>query len=249
MLPITIDISDVLSEFSAIADRGPELSAYILDRIQDEYMFKWENAVNSELKGTRKEYKRAMDVERIDNYNVVFKLMPRESQLAMMIEEGASSFDEKQGFANSPKRHEKEGGGWYLTVPFRMATSEAVAESSIFSQKMPPAVEKIAKSNQGKPVLPDQLPAEYQKIGMNKTSGYKHKTNIYVGLKRNEVGAGRETRGNYMSFRRVSDKTEQGAFIHPGFKAHKLMDKALEETKIDILVDRAIDEFLKQSLG
>lgn len=249
MIPVNIDISDILEEFDELADRAIEFSTYLLDRISESYMFAWENLVNTNLKSTRREYKKAMDMERIDSNIVVFKLLPTESGLAMMIEDGASSWDMKENFSKSDKRKIKPDGGWYLTIPFRHATTEALGESMTFANKMPAKIEKIVKAKQGKSLLPSDLPAKYRKIGINKTSKYKHKAAIYAGLKRFEVGSGSEKRGSYMTFRRVSDNSDGGAFIHPGFTAKKLMEKAWKESNIDLIVDNAADEFLSKIVG
>jgi len=210
MAPITIDLSEVIKEFTILSDHESEFSSFILDKITQEIAFKWEDLVGKELHSTRNEYKKAMAFEKIDDRNAVFTLLPTESNLALSIEDGKSSFDMKEGFAKSQKRHQKEDGGWYLTIPYRFATTEALAESMVFANQMPKPIQNIAKQNDGAPITPSQLPKEYQVLGVNPTSGYKHKTSIYVGLKRNQLP--NENRGVYNTFRRVSDNTDEGAW-------------------------------------
>ena len=63
-------------------------------------------------------------------------------------------------------------------------------------------------------------------MGENKTSGYKHKFNIYEGLQREQIGSGTENRGGYFSFRRASENSDPDSWAHPGFTALKLMETA-----------------------
>lgn len=246
MVPIGLDISDIIDEFSQLAGKSEEFSSFILDRVVDSYMFEWQEMVKNELHGTRKEYLNSMFTERIDNRNAVIGLMPSESRLALMIEDGASSWDMKDGFSKSPKKHDKKDGGWYLTIPFRSATNEAIGESMAFTNKMPTEVQKVVKSKKGAVTLQD-LPSQYQKIGINKTSGYTHKNNIYEGLHRKQGGSSKkENRGIYMNFRRVSDKSDDGVFVHPGFEAKHFMEKTINGLNISNILDIATDDFLKQ---
>lgn len=239
--PITIDISEVASEFYMNDGEVKDLSRYILSKVADEYMRNWENLIDQNLKSTRNEYKRGIFSEQVDDYNILIGLTPRQSSLSMMLEDGASAFDIKQGFSNSDKR--KEGkNGWYLTVPFKWATSEAIGES--FSNKMPKPIEQLVKISK-EPLKLSDLPGNYRVMGTNKTSGYNHKFNIFEGLKRTEIGSGEtEKRGGYMSFRRVSEKSDKGSWQHPGFQALDLMGKAMEDLDIGKVVDMSVQEFL-----
>lgn len=243
--PISIDISDLASEFVMSEEEVKSLSRYILARVADEYTREWERQIDQNLHSTRAEYKKGIFSEQPDDYSIIIGLTPRQSRLSMMLEEGASSFDIKEGMAKSSKKHMKKDGGWYLTVPFKFATSEAIGESG-FSNKMPKPIEKLVKVSK-EPLKLDQIPSEFRAIGENKTSGYNHKFNIYEGLQRKEIGSGQnEKRGGYMSFRRISDKSDQGSWQHPGFESLHLMEKASQEIDIGKLVDFAVDEFLSE---
>jgi hypothetical protein len=247
MLPIGINISPIIEEFSILADKSEELSSSVLDKLVESFMFEWESKVNSELKQTRQEYKNSMFAEKIDSRNAVVGLLPSESSLALMIEDGASSFDIKDGFEKSSKKKSKDDGGWYLTIPFRYATTEAIGESMVFSGKLPKEVQKIAKKVSPAAVALQDLPEQYKKIGVNKTSGYKHKSPIYVGLhKRNIASTKNEKRSGYMNFRRVSDNSDENSWQHPGFEAKKFMDRTAADLNIGEVVDSAVDDFLNQ---
>ena len=47
-----------------------------------------------------------------------------------------------------------------------------------------------------------------------------------------------------MNFRRVSENSDPGAWIHPGFEAKHLMEAAIDEMDVDNIVDQTVDEFL-----
>lgn len=253
ILPINIDLTDLTEEFALTTIQSGLLSSNIIDRIVTEYTTRWEDLVNEELKKSRAEYKRAMYIDRTGPSEVIFGLTARESPLAMMIEEGASPFDEKPGFQRSSKAKQKIGGGWYLTIPFRHATPEAVAESGIFSSIMPKEVYDIAKVS-GQLLKKSDLPPQYQALGTRKAINipglqvpeYIHKAPRYQGLtKVNIQSTPNEKRSGYFTFRRVSDNSDPNSWWNGGILPKKLMDKALERAQIEKVVQMAIDNFLE----
>lgn len=255
MLPIHLDLSEVVAEFALTGEQAQELGANIISRVVTEYVGKWENLVDKGLKQTRKIYKKAMYVDRISPTEVVFGLAPGDDGLALALEEGKDPFDEKVGFSKSDKRKTKLDGGWYLTIPFRHATPGAVAESGIFQSVLPKEVYDVAKNNAGRPVTKAQLPAQYAQLGQRGAiqtaagviPAYTHKSPKYEGLVRVNISSTKsEDRGGYFTFRRVSDKSDPNSWIHPGFEARKFMDKALDEAQIETVASMAIDNFLSQ---
>lgn len=269
MIPVLVDLSSTIEEFILSEQETKDLSRYVLSNISDEYMRYWENNINSSLHQTKKEYNDAIFTEQPDDFSVIFGMTPRQSKLGMMLEEGASEFDIKNGFSKSNKRvtklstnkdgslkRDKDGktigGGWYLTIPFQHATSEAVAESTKFSTTMPREIEKLVKTSET-PLTRSQLPSGRRDLRISRT-GYVHKAAIYEGLhRRDQSSTNKEHRGGYFTFRRVSDKSDDNSWSHPGFQALKLMDKTynevLGESKLKYIVDRAVDDFLTVKFG
>lgn len=257
-LPIRIDLSDVVGEFDLSQDESNLLAASIIDSVIQEYSSKWQDVVKRELKSSRAEYIKAMYIERPSATEAVFGLSARESKLALMIEEGAGPFDEKPFFQRSPKaKFKKDGLGWYLTVPFRHATPQAIAESGIFSSIMPQDVYDLAK-NSSMPLKRMQLPENQRTPGTRKEINipglkvpeYIHKAAKYEGLVRVEATSSeKEKRGEYMTFRRVSDKSDPNSWFNGGIIAKKLMDRALEVAQISRVADIAIDETLDRILN
>ena len=245
--PVVIDLSGVIDEFFLDENEVKSMSRYVLSNISDEYMRVWERNIDGSLHSTRSEYRRAIFTEQPDDFSMVFGMTPTKSKLAMMLEEGASQWDIKDGFANSDKKHtKKDGSGWYLTVPFRWATSEAVAESMVFSNQMPKDIEKLVKTT-ARPLKLSDLPSNYiiDHINQRSSVGYAHKSSIYEGLRRTDISSTvNENRGGYFTFRRVSDKSEANSWQHPGFEPLKLMERSLSELRFDYIVDMSIDKFL-----
>ena len=248
LAPIYIDLSGIIDEFILSPEETKSLSQYVLSNISDEYMRHWENNIDNSLKSTRSEYRQAIFTEQPDDYSMVFGMTPRQSKLAMMLEDGADSFDIKEGLKKSSKKKMKKDGGWYITVPFRHATAEALAESSTFSGQMPQEIEKLVKTV-GRPLKLSDLPAGYKEKRISRV-GYQHKSAIYEGLQRQDISSTKnENRGGYFTFRRVSDKSEANSWIHPGFEPLKLMEKSLNELPVERIVDKSIDEFLTMKFG
>jgi len=157
--PITIDISDVAAEFLMSPDEVKAISRYILAKVADEYVREWDHLIDENLHSTRGEYRKGVFSEQVDDYNILIGLSPRFSPMAMMLEDGASSFDIKAGFAKSDKK--KQGkNGWYLTVPFKWATSEAIGESG-FSNKMPKPIQQLVKVSK-EPLKLADIPGNFQ---------------------------------------------------------------------------------------
>jgi hypothetical protein len=252
MIPITLDISETINEFSLDKEESKSLSRYIIGNISREYMINWEEAVDRNLKQSKGTYKSGMRVEYPDDYSAVFILEGKgDSRLALMIEEGTNSFDQKPFFEKSDKKKSKKDGGWFLTIPFRMATADALADSSIFSGKMPEPIQNISRKSK-KGIKLQDIPKEFQIKGVRREikteqktyPEYEHKSTKYEGI----IHSKGKHHGQYMKFRRVSDTSDENAWIHPGFQPYKLMEKAIETTKIDRIVGRSVDEFLSKTL-
>ena len=253
MLNFSVDISDTVSEFSLQKQEVDSLSNYLLDRLTDEYVAKWENIINSNLNSTRDEYKRAIYTDRPDDYTSIIGLTSRDSKLALMIETGATTFDIKEGFMNSSKKKMKANGGWFLTIPFRHATSE-----SIMDLQVPGAgVSVIDFMKAGQTMEAENLPEPFDQIQTHEIKlntgsllTYKHKAPIHEGMHRRDISSTeKEKRGGYFTFRRVSDKSDPDAFIHPGFEPHNFMDQAMAETQFADVVDNAVQDWLDLKLG
>lgn len=249
-IPIIVDVSEAVQSAFLTEAQGMALGTVIIDRIVENYETKWNKLIETNLKQSRSEYEKAKYIQRFGNLEAVFGLTDRQSKLPLMIENGVLPFDQKIGFEKSGKVKIKNGGGWYLTIPFRHATSKAVAESGVFSTIMPKEIYNIAKKKS--PVTAMDLPINHLNVGVRatidmggiKVPEYVHKTPIYQGLSKiNVASTSKEIRSSYMTFRRVSDKSDFNSWWYPGLNAKNLMDRALEMSDIGKVTDLAIDEF------
>lgn len=252
MIPIRVDISDLALQLQLSTEKYNQLSGFILDRITKRFSQVWESEVKNSLDSTRMDYMRAMSFKRVSDGEAVFELKySKDNPLPVMIEEGATPFDMKEGFKKSSKRKQKLDGGWYITVPFRHATSQTVIGTHSFASVMPKEIETLAKQSSS-PLRRQQLPLQHQQTGRRqaferlgvKVPEYKHKSAQYEGLQRKGISStANENRGGYFTFRRVSDKSDPNSWWHKGFDAHKFMEKSVNRINIDSIVNKAIDDF------
>jgi hypothetical protein len=249
MLNLSIDMSNFIDESALSNEEIAGFKALLLDRLADGFQSKWQDEVNQTLHSTRREYEKGMYVDRPTDDTVVMGVIATKSQLAVDLETGKNAFDEKLGFSQSPKRHDKKDGGWFLTVPFRSGIPSSLGESSAFTNVMPLSVYLLARKAK-KPLTLGELPEDQQVKGVREgfNSGevsypaYQHKTARFEGLFRFEDVD--ENRGQYFTFRRVSDLSDKNSFIHPGFIPYNLIGKAMEKVDIGNIVRTAkVDYF------
>jgi hypothetical protein len=246
---INIDPTDIMNQFNVPENDIKQFVGNIVAEIATNFESYW-NKETSVLKSSRQEYKQGIYREQIDETTFVVGLV---GWLPNAIEQGIEGFDEKEGFMKSSKKHEKKGGGWYLTIPFRHAVSSSLGESEIFSGVMPKAVSKEARKlgNTNAGLNVKSLPSEYQipKIRQEVVTKskvfaeYQNKASIYAGIQRKVDSTGR---GNYFSFRRVSDKSDDNSWINSGIEARNFSQKALDNMDIVSMVDDLAGKYIEQ---
>lgn len=262
--PIQIDLSEVAEEFELKSAQIDELGTVMVNAITDRIFYNWQNAAKQTLKSTRKLYLNSLQIGTVGPHQ---KFIILSGDLPNMIEKGAGAFDMKKGFENSPNAKIKKNGGWYITVPFRHATPDALGESEIFANVMPKSVYKVAKTlapkrtqvNVGNISAPTNLgismiPRVYQRTQVRPAVSnlqtqqtfdkYRHKNSIYEGMIREEKVYENATQSTYITFRRVSDKSDVNSWIHRGIMAHNFAQKGLAQTDVGNIADRVTDEFL-----
>lgn len=252
MIPIKIDISDFVEQWNLTAQEEELFIENVLDEVSTRFAQEWHNTAGEALKQTKKEYQESIYIEKIEGAGTV--IVGLKGWLPNAIEQGIEPFDMKEGFKNSSKRKFKKDGGWYLTIPFRFGTPGIVGESEIFSNIMPEEVYKAALSelrgSSKKQLSAKSLPAEFQVKGVrpevkNNTTGkifeaYQHKASIYEGMRRSN----KEYHGHYMTFRRVSDRSDENAWIHTGIEPRNLMNKTLQNFNIGDIIRSVRQKFL-----
>lgn len=268
MLGIQIDISQVAEEFYLDKSEINSFAKFVVEVVSSRFRKEWEEQAKDNLHQTRNQYIRSLYVQSVNDNTKVVGLA---GQFPNMVEQGCSAFDMKEGFEKSNKRvvkllvdkkgkviRDKDGktssGGWYLTIPFRAKSSdEVIGDSEIFSGTLPDELHEILKNkskqgdNSGLKLF--EMPEKFKilssrpeiKLESKVFEEYIHKSPLHEGTIKSPM----EYHSQYTSFRRVSDLSDPNAFIHPGITANNLAEKALNNLNIEVIVDKAIDNFLQ----
>ncbi len=266
---ITIDIGAISNILGGLSSTSiSSLTNLLLTEVSNALVYNWRQEADGTLNSTRNLYKNGIQKPEINATTAVIELIGR---LANMIESGAPAFDMKPGFQNSPKIKQKKNGGWYLTIPFRQAAATSLGENEAFSNIMPRQVYNIAKDLKatvsrpngtviyGGSLSKDSLPKKFQKPSTREAitdtdngkvlyGAYQHKSSIYAGIVKTKKLYQKASQSQYFSFRRVSDASDPLSWIHPGFIAANLSDKAIDSTDVDTIVDNAANRFA-ESMG
>lgn len=188
---------------------------------------KWTQEAYKRLKTTLPDYLLGLSTQSIkypENGDYLTGSVTLIGDLAVAVEEGYGSFDMKTGFSKSSRRKEKADGGWYLTIPFRHVTPNA----KLHGQPMTQSIYNRAKRLQPGQRLPPERGTQVS------WAGYKHRNTIESGMTKiikeyNNAKTGKTVKqSQYMTFRRVSDKSAGNSWIHPGFKGVKIAETLSE---------------------
>lgn len=265
LIPIDINSSDIINQFNISRKECEDIIDFTIKEITASFAAQWESTANSELQSTRSRYIQNLKVVDEGRMAGAVVLDYSKDPLIKMIEEGASPFDMKEGFEKSAKKHIKAGGGWYLTIPFKIGTPDSQIAAG-FANIMPQQIYNLIKNkpieNSGRSKglsageigggggVPQsfQIPTSRNAIVVIPTSQafkqYQHKTNIYQGLyKQKDQSTGQSS---YGSFRRVSDKSDQDSWIYSGMDPKNLAEKAYStfEAKQERILQDAMNSAL-----
>ena len=269
VIPILIDTQDLSAEFNISQKDIESMIDNTIKSISLDFYNRWQQQASKNLKSTRSRYLDSLVY--IDEGWMKGSVVLRDDDpIVMMLEEGASEYDLKESFAKSSKKKMKADGGWHLTIPMRYSTPSALGESEVFSGVLPQELYNKVKNadtyitigggKRSKGLTLDEIPTQYQEKTVRKAipqsslskarEAYISKTSKFEGLVKIKDTTTGQTSG-YMTFRRVSDKSDPKSWIHSGFDARNFAEKALAETEsmIDQIVDVNIDNFLVNYLG
>jgi len=263
---IFIDTQQVRDAFNVSEEQVGNIIDGVIKNITLSYAARLSRLAGEELKSTRGRFQKAIQVLDEGRFKGAI-LLSYEDPMVRMIEEGQPAFDEKYFFENSHKKHyKKDGLGWWLTIPMSKGTPDAVGESDPFSSIMPDEVYQQVKN---KPTdiptttgmrssglalsdipTPFDIPKTRKAIEATPTNSrygeYVNKTSIYAGIiKVQDAVTGQNT---YISFRRVSDKSDPNSWIYPGIEKHDLTGKAMVELEshLEEELQSATNEILNQ---
>ncbi len=266
--PIFIDTKQLTSQFDLTRSEVDSIIDTAIKKITVNFYKLWENEANVGLRKTRRIYVSQLKIIDEGRMKGSVLLDYTKNPVVRMVEEGANAFDLKLGFSRSSKVKYTAKGGWYLTIPFRVATPGAIGEASLFANIMPQEVYEIAKEKEqninmvsggirSKGLTPQELmtiPSKYKLpqtrpgvsvIDSQKTfEEYKHKSSIYQGISKiNDPKTGQNI---YMNFRRVSSNSDLNSWIHTGILARNYADKAIQrlENNLEKIIGDVIDDSL-----
>lgn len=266
--PIFIDTMDLSRQFDLTKNDVEKIIDTVIKQVVLNFYSLWENEAERGLHSTRNLYISQLKIVDEGRMKGSVVLDYTKNKMVAMLEEGANAFDMKEGFKKSSKVRFNSKGEWYMTIPFRMATPQALGESTLFAGKMPQEVYDIVKQKEqninvsggGKRSKGldindlSEVPSKYRlpktRAGVSvvqtqKTfDEYKNKSSIYQGLSKiqdNVTG-----QNIYMNFRRVSSNSDVNSWIHTGINAKNFADKALQrlESKIGEITGDGIDAAL-----
>lgn len=245
MISIRVDTQSLVSQYDISKAQIDALVKYVTASVTASYAERLERQAKEHLHKTRNVYITAIKVLDEGRFKASILLDYSKNKLVKMLEEGANPFDMKIGFSHSKKVKHNVKGDWYLTIPFMQGTPGTIGESDTFSNIMPTEVHEVAKAKEANiptktgtrssGLLFKEIPEQYQPpktraavtnpVTNQTFEAYKNKTSIYQGLTKNvDSVTGQNT---YMSFRRVSENSDDNAFIFTGITAYNLTDKAL----------------------
>jgi len=252
LVPFTINVSPLVQQYSLSREQVDTILDNVVKGVTARYAQALEINVQNNLHSTRQIFCNAIKV--IDSGRLMGRVMiDYSNKLVEKLEEGSGPYDLKESLLSSPKAKMSKDGTRYITVPFRQGVPGTIGDSTAFSGTMPEDIYAVAKKMQSKQSLSfNDLPKDYQQLQSREkiVSGdtvfekYVHQSPIYQGLTKTTDPV--TSQNSYHTFRRISDKSNPNAFIHPGFQAHDFMGKTLQSFRIDEVAGNLIDAQLDQ---
>lgn len=213
---------------------SPKITSAVQSSIQTSLAIirdRWQTEVQNKLNSTRPLYLMGLQWDSIQypyENNAFSGAVILKGQFPNMLETGFGAFDEKIGFSKSKKIKKKDNGGWYLTIPIRHSTPG----SFMYGSPMPKDVYGVAKQ------LGNNEKLSYPGLGDVSWKGYQRKNKTYDGLTRIIKSYQKTKQSQYITFRRVSDKSDPNSWWHPGFEGVKVAQSLMpfaQKTFTDVL--------------
>lgn len=263
IVPIEINTEDILLQFNLTDEEIQTMLNNVVKGLGVVFVSKVELLAASTLNSSRERYLRALKVIDSGRLESTILLDYSKDKLVQMLEEGAAPFDMKGYLLNGPNAKTTKSGKKFNTVPMRWGTPGSLAESGLFSGKMPDAVYEEVRQKpatipmtgggmRSQSLTKSQIPEALQTVQKRKAilggagevlfQEYEHKYSVYEGMvKKQDSTTGQSS---YFSFRRVSENSDPSAFIHPGIAAKNIFDLAFANMNLEEEVGVQLDNEL-----
>lgn len=267
MKPVVIDLSGLEQQFSLAVKDIDLLTETCVNAVTAAIYANWEKLANERLNSTLPDYVKNLskvDKGRFEKQIILSGVLPN------MIEQGATPFDMKENFKKSAKvkytipvynakgNQVKQGGQWYLTIPFRHGTPGIVGQAG-FANEMPNSVYNVIKKKSAGNALtkaeipsPHDVPKSREAILDSKGNilydEYVHKNSIYEGMTKRRAQYEKVKQNTYGTFRRAGENSDPLSWIHKGIKAYRLADEAVQMTDIDTIVNNEVVNYLENAI-
>ncbi len=211
--------------YKAIDTVASDMVKATLSYARDELIYE----ANTKLRSTSTDYKQAISAVTMEG--PLKGYVQLNGKFPALLENGCNKFDEKIGFSKSPKRTKvvrrvdgKNEPGWYLTIPFRHRTAGRGS--------LPPKILKAAKNLKYGQYLEESLVRDLGYSPQRSNTGYKWKNSKYDYLvRKTKTYKSGAKRSQYLTFRRVSDKSDPKSWFHPGLKGIKAFPKVSKKAE------------------
>lgn len=257
-VPLTIDLSPLFDQYNLDQKDCDNIVDFTMKKIAAEFVEQWRMTASQNLGSTYTRY--AKNIFTVDEGRMtgVVVLDYTKDPMVQMLEEGADPWDMKPNFLNSPNVKTNKAGGKYMVIPFKWGGTDTIKDSDTFSNKMPKEIQTMAKALKPKERITDTKLSKLQKgfesqktrerIEIPKSKAfeeYTHKSSIYQGITKVKDKTTGQT-NSAMSFRVVSEKSDENSWIHPGIKAKNIAELALDDfdAKIVALMREGTDQAL-----
>jgi len=253
-IPISIDLTELREEFDLVQSQVEGLGSTLVNVITDRIFSNWRDAAMKGLNKTRKSYINGLNIGEVTPTHKYIQLT---GTFPNMIEEGFGAFDMKPKMLASKKAKVSPNGVKFITIPFRHAAAGSIGESEVFSNVMPKEISDVvqkmtptktsisgSKTSGGRLGFSDipkqyQIPKSREAVSNIKTQEsfpkYTHTGPITEGMIKSEKEYEGSTKSSYVTFRRISEKSDPMSWIHQGVSAKNFAQKAVDNTDVDNL--------------
>jgi hypothetical protein len=192
----------------------------------------WENLAKTNLRSGKAAYVQGLSVQ--INKDGLSGSVRLEGDFPTKLEKGSPPYDLKILFSQSAKVKFSKSGGWYIDIPMRQGTPNSTNFSSSLSNSVYTQAKKlpawgVLRTNQG---------------STESWTGYQYSASTFDYLTKVSTSSGKNS---YMTWRRVSDKSDPTSWIHPGFTGVHLLDQM--EPSASSILESTVKKYINQVFG